>query len=167
MRVRDTLVAVAVITVVGLAAAVWLMPAGLSRAPAVTFRTLDGQRMELAELRGRPVLVTFWATTCPGCIAEMPHLIDLYRRLHPAGLEIVAVAMSYDPPNQVLAMRERRGLPYPVALDIDGGIARAFGDVKLTPTSFLIDPDGRIVFHKIGEMDMAALEETIRGFLAG
>lgn len=161
------MVAAAVIAVVVAAAAVWFMPAGLNKAPEVTFQTLEGRRMALAELRGRPVLVTFWATTCPGCIAEMPHLIDLYERLNPAGLEIVAVAMSYDPPDQVLAMRERRGLPYPVALDMDGGIARAFGDVKLTPTSFLIDPEGRIVFHKIGEMDMAALEQTIRGYLAG
>lgn len=165
MKLKDVLVGVAALAVIALLAAVWLMPAGVSQAPEVKFSTLEGHTLTLEELRGRPVLVNFWATTCPGCIEEMPHLVDLYEKLNPQGLELIGVAMHYDPPNQVLAMTERRQLPYPIALDTDASIARAFGDVELTPTTFLVAPDGRIVFHKLGELDMAKLEETIRGLL--
>lgn len=162
MRPRDLALGGVALGILALVAAAWLVPAGLSKAPAVTFNTLDGRTLSLSELRGRPVLVNFWATTCTGCIKEMPHLVQLYEKLRPQGLEIIGVAMSYDPPNQVMALQERRQLPYPLALDIDAKIARAFGDVQLTPTTFLIAPDGRIVFHKIGELDMAKLEAAIR-----
>ena len=162
MKIRDLALGGVAIAILTLVAAVWFMPAGLSQAPAVTFKTLDGRSLSLDDLRGRPVLVNFWATTCPGCIKEMPHLVELYEKLHPQGLEIIGVAMSYDPPNQVVALQERRGLPYPLTLDLDAKIAKAFGDVSLTPTTFLIAPDGRIVFQKIGEIDMPKLEATIR-----
>lgn len=165
MKFKDILVGVAALAVVALLAAVWLMPAGVSKAPEVQFSTIEGEKLTLADLRGRPVLVNFWATTCPGCIKEMPHLAELYEKLNPQGLELIGVAMHYDPPNQVLAMAERRQLPYPIALDTDASIAGAFGDVELTPTTFLVAPDGRIVFHKLGELDMPKLEQTIRGLL--
>ncbi len=121
--------------------------------------------MRLEELRGRPVLVTFWATTCTTCVAEIPHLVDLYNTLAPKGFELIAVAMYYDPPNRVMEMAKRRALPYTVALDVDANASRAFGDVKLTPTSFLIAPDGRIVHQKLGEMDMSKVERMIRDML--
>lgn len=144
----------------------WLSPGGFSTAPEVTFKTIDGRQITLRELQGRPVLVTFWATSCPGCIKEMPHLISLYNELSTNGLEIIGVAMSYDPPNQVLELSQRRQIPYPVALDVDGAIARLFGNVMLTPTSFLISPTGKIVRHKIGEMNMEKLREQIENMLS-
>ncbi len=75
--------------------------------------------------------------------------------------------MAYDPPNQVIKMIKQKNIPYPVSLDPDGNIAREFGDVMLTPTSFLIAPDGKIVKHKVGEMDIHRLEEQIRKLLGG
>ena len=113
------------------------------------------------------MLVTFWATTCSSCVREIPHLIRLYDELAPQGLEIIGIAMDYDPPNRVLAMRKARNMPYPVALDIHADAARAFGNVRLTPTSFLIAPDGRIAYRKIGRMDMARLREDIRRHAGG
>jgi peroxiredoxin len=95
----------------------------------------------------------------------MPHLIDLHRELGPRGFEIVAIAMAYDPPEQVRELARQKQLPYTVAID-DGSAAVAFGDVKLTPTSFLIDPQGRIVQQKLGEMDMEQLRIRILGMLA-
>ncbi len=92
---------------------------------------------------------------------EMPHLISVYNDMHERGLEIVGVAMDYDPPNHVLETVDRRQVPYTIALDIDGGIARAFDGVRLTPTNFLIDPAGRIVFKKIGAMDIVRLRDDI------
>lgn len=136
-------------------------------APDVSFSTLTGKKIALHDLRGKPVLVTFWATDCPGCIEEMPHLIDLYRQYHDQGLEIIAVAMYYDPPSHVVAMTQEQAVPYDVALDIQGGHARAFGEVRLTPTTFLITPDGSIALQKIGVFDPADMKARIETLLKG
>lgn len=140
----------------------WLSPAGIQPAPALQANALNMQRnIDLASLRGRPVLVTFWATSCPGCIKEMPHLIDLYKELQPRGFEIVSVAMSYDRPDHILNMANKKQIPYPIIYDGTKSIAQAFGDVSLTPTNFLINPDGQIVKHMVGEMDMKLLHAQI------
>lgn len=167
MKTKDLLSGLFALVLVVALAYVWLSPQGLKEAPALSIRTLEGDSVELASLRGKPVLVTFWATSCTGCVKEIPHLIELYQEFSPQGLQLLAIAMSYDPPNHVIAMRDSRQLPYPIALDIDGNAARAFGDVRLTPTSFLIAPDGRIVREKIGEMDMPEVRAQLRAMLKG
>lgn len=165
MKAKDIGLGLFALLLIGALAYVWLSPQGLKQAPALRVQTLDGTQIDLASLRGKPVLVTFWATSCPGCVKEIPHLIDLHREFGPRGLQILAIAMSYDPPDHVIAMRDARKMPYPIALDINGSAARAFGDVNLTPTSFLIAPDGRIVRHKIGEMDMAEVRTQLHTLL--
>lgn len=161
MKAKDISIALFAIAVIGVLAYFWFTPSGLKPAPAVSVTTLDGQQISLAQLRGKPVLVTFWATTCPGCVKEMPHLVELNNSLGPRGLKIIALAMSYDPEEQVREMVKLKQLPYAVALDKDGSAATAFGGVKLTPTSFLIDPEGRIVQQKLGELDMNELHARI------
>jgi len=162
---KETLVAGVALAVVLAVAAVWFMPAGLRPAPPLVGQTLDGRTLTLEQLRGKPVLVTFWATTCPSCIEEMPHLIDLYRELHPKGLEIIGVAMAYDPPEQVRVMAAKRQIPYPVVLDTQARIAREFDNVRLTPTSVLISPDGHIMQYRLGLLDLPKLRETIQEML--
>ena len=162
---KETVVAGIALAVIVAAAAVWFMPAGLRQAPPLVGQTLDGRTLTLEQLRGRPVLVTFWATTCPGCIEEMPHLIDLYRDLNPKGLEIIGVAMAYDPPEQVRTLAAQRQIPYPIVLDTQARIAREFDNVQLTPTSVLISPDGRIVEYRLGALDMPKLRQTIGAML--
>lgn len=166
MKAKELALPLFVVLLLAVAAFLWLSPSGLQQAPTVSVTTLDGKSLPIASLQGKPVLVIFWATTCPGCIKEMPHLVELYKELGPKGLEIVAIAMSYDPPEQVRELARRKQLPYTVALDSDGSAALAFGDVKLTPTSFLLDPQGRIVQQKLGEMDMEQLRNRILGMLA-
>jgi len=144
----------------------WSRPPRLSQAPDISMLSVDGKELQLSAYRGRPLLVTFWSITCSSCLKEVPRLIDLYRELAPRGLEIIAVAMAQDPPDQVLAMRKARGIPYPVALDIHAGSAHAFGDVSVTPTSFLIAPDGRIVQRRTGRLDMAGLRREILAMIA-
>lgn len=129
-------------------------------APNALFKTIKGESIALADLKGKPVLVTFWATDCPSCIEEIPHLINLHQQFNPLGLTIIAVAMYYDPPNRVLEMAEAKQLPYAVALDPIGEHAKAFGNVQYTPTSFLIDSSGMIVMQKVGVLDLASLHET-------
>lgn len=166
MKTKDLTIALVALILLGALAFVWLAPTGLKQAPDIAVTTIDGRNIQLASLRGKPVLVTFWATSCPGCVQEMPHLIELYRELAPKGLEVIGIAMAYDPPNHVVQMVKEKAIPYPVALDVTAAASKAFGEVKLTPTSFLIAPDGRIVQQKIGEMDMPAVRQTILNMLA-
>ncbi|MFP5344313.1 MAG: TlpA family protein disulfide reductase [Gammaproteobacteria bacterium] len=148
-----------------LGALAYLWSTSAARAPELQLSLLDGSPMPLAALQGKPVLVTFWATTCTTCVSEMPHLVELYRELKPRGFEILAVAMPYDPPADVAALVRARQLPYLIALDHDGSATRAFGDVRITPTSFLLSPDGAIVRRAQGRMDMAELRAQILSLL--
>lgn len=165
MKTKDIFFALFALVLIGALAFLWLSPSGLKQAPAMSIKTLDGHEMDLAALRGKPLLVTFWATSCVGCVKEIPHLIELYNEYNAKGLQMLAIAMSYDPPNHVVAMRDARQIPYPIALDIEDKAAKAFGDVRLTPTSFLIAPDGRIVRQKIGELDMTEVRRELHTFI--
>lgn len=136
------------------------------QAPTVEFKTLTGEPLSTAGLRGKVVLVEFWATSCVTCVEEMPKTIQTYRKYRDQGFETVAVAMDYDPPDHVLNYATRNELPFPVALDINGEIAGKFGNVRLTPTSFLIDRKGRIVKQYLGAPDQdqfhALVERQLR-----
>ena len=132
----------------------------------VEFQLIDGRRLSLAELGRRPLLITFWATTCTVCVKKTPELVKLYQDLHPQGAEMIAVAMSYDPPNRILNYSKIHEIPYPISLDIDGNIARAFDDVSLTPSTFLLDRDGRVVYKRVGEIDVANLKTQIMNLLS-
>jgi peroxiredoxin len=165
MKLKDTLVALFTVALLGALGYIWFGGGGLKQAPAVTLQMLNGERVALDSLRGHPLMVTFWATSCVGCRREVPHLVDLYEKYRDRGFELVAVAMAYDPPEQVLRFRNDKQLPYRVALDLDGAAARAFDDVSLTPTTFVIAADGRIAFQTIGEFDTTAMESLIDNLL--
>lgn len=134
-------------------------------APPVTFLSLKGERIAMSELRGKVVLVEFWATDCASCVKEMPELAATYEKYRARGFETVAVAMRYDPPNYVIAYTEHNRLPFTVAFDPMGEVAKAFGDVKVTPTTFLIDRRGAIVARILGERDFARLQALIEAKL--
>lgn len=135
-------------------------------APEVTFVSLKGEKLSTSALRGRVVLVNFWATDCAVCVKEMPRLALTYDKFRAQGFELVAVAMRHDPPNYVIAYTEKHALPFKVALDPMGVLARAFGDVRLTPTTIVIDRRGNIVARILGEPDFARLEALIERSLA-
>ncbi|NDY92658.1 peroxiredoxin family protein [Ideonella livida] len=139
---------------------------GADTAPDVRFTRLDGGVTGLSALQGKVVLVNFWATSCTTCVGEMPHLVSTFQKFQAQGYETVAVAMSYDPPDFVANFVKSRQLPFTVALDHDGGVAKAFGDIRLTPTSLLIDKRGRIVKRYVGAPDFAALHQLIGELLA-
>lgn len=145
----------------------WFFAAPAPKAPEVTFSTLSGKQLALSELRGKVVLVKFWATNCVSCVAQMPDNIENYNKYREQGFELVAVAMQYDPANYVINFVETRKLPFTVALDTVGQVAQAFGDVKLTPTAFLIDKNGRILKRYLGEYNKAEFRGTLEKALAG
>jgi peroxiredoxin len=164
MKRTITLSLCALAVIAGLAW-LWLSNPGLGTAPTTTFHAIDGRQIALRELTGKPVLVNFWATTCPGCVKEMPALAAMYQELGPKGFTIIGVAMAYDPPDQVLRMVKERQIPYPIALDTAGSIAHDFGNVMLTPTSFLIAPDGHVAQQVVGELDIDNLRRQVRAWL--
>jgi peroxiredoxin len=132
------------------------------QAPDVTFISIDGQKISSQDLRGKVVMVNFWATSCTTCVHEMPQMIDTYNKFKAQGLEFVAVAMNYDPPNYVLNYAETRKLPFKVALDSGGDLAKQFGDVAMTPTTFVIGKDGKILKRYLGEPDFASLHALLQ-----
>jgi peroxiredoxin len=135
-------------------------------APDVNFKSIHGEQISLQSLRGKVVLVNFWATSCSTCVQEMPQMVETYNKYKDRGLEFVAVAMSYDPANYVLNYSETRQLPFKVALDVDGAAAKSFGDVKLTPTTFLIDKNGNIIKRYVGIPEFPALHQLLESALA-
>jgi peroxiredoxin len=135
--------------------------------PQVTFTNLKGDKFSTQDLRGKVVMVNFWATSCSTCIAEMPRMIETYNKYNKQGLEFVAVAMSYDPPNYVVNYAETRQLPFHVALDVQGRLAQAFGDVKLTPTTYVIDKQGNVLKRYVGEPSFTELHGLLEKALAG
>ena len=143
----------------------FILPQSLDKVPDISLNIIDGRKIEFSTLRGKPVLVTFWSTTCSSCIKEMPHLAELYKQLNKDGLEIIGIAMPYDPPNRVLELTEKVEVPYPIALDIEGLASKAFGNISVTPTSFLIDSLGNIIQQKTGEMNIEKLRVKIKTLL--
>lgn len=161
-KILISLVAVAALAGLGL----WQFSGTAKAAPDVTFTTLTGEKITTQDLRGKVVLVKFWATSCVTCIQQMPGTAQAYNDLSPKGYDVVAVAMQYDPPNYVKNYAETRKLPFKVAIDAQGDIAKAFGDVQLTPTAFLIDKQGNIIKRYLGNYDKDAFLATIEKALA-
>ena len=138
----------------------WHVP--VQAAPeAHAFMTLDGKKIGPGELRGKLVLVNFWATSCGICLQEMPDLISTYQRYRNRGFEVIAVAMDYDEPEQIRAYVAKHRLPFPVVFDRDGTLAREYEGVRATPTSFLIDRSGRRISKTVGILDF----DKLRAFL--
>ena len=164
MRRSSKLITAVVALIVGIGAGI----AAFTRAevaPEVRFTSLAGGTFTTSDLRGKVVLVNFWATDCSTCMHEMPKMVQTYNTFAPRGYEMVAVAMSYDHPNFVAAYAAKAKLPFKVALDTDGSIAREFGNVRVTPTTYLLDRRGRVLKQYLGEPDWtefhALLERTL------
>ncbi len=136
------------------------------RAPDFSYTLLDGAKQSTTALRGKVLLVNFWATSCVTCVKEMPQLIATHRKFEGRGFETLAVAMSYDPPAYVANFAQSRQLPFGVVIDNTGAIANAFAGVQLTPTTFLIDKRGGIVKRFVGEPDFADLHALVEKLLA-
>ena len=152
---KTTIVVGFIALALGAATSFALLRNDAKSAPEVRFATLSGKSFSTSDLRGKVVLVNFWATSCVVCVKEMPRMVETYKKYAPRGYEMVAVAMSYDHPNQVAAFAKSRELPFRVVLDLDGAVAKSFGDIRITPTTFVLDRQGRVVKRYLGEPDWA------------
>lgn len=153
--------AVLPVIVIALVAIVLLQLNNKPLAPEITFNTIDQQQLTMQSLKNKVVLVNFWATDCPGCVKEMPQLIDTYHQYKAKGLEVVAVAMPYDQISQVINYSRSQALPFPVVHDSAAEITSKFGGVSLTPTAFIYDKQGRLIQKTIGDLDFNALHQLL------
>jgi len=135
-------------------------------APESTFVLLDGSRQTTADMKGKVTLVNFWATSCTTCVAEMPQIVATYDKYKDKGYDTIAVAMQYDPPSYVVNFAQTRKLPFKVAIDNTGKVAEAWGDVKLTPTTYIVDKQGQIVKKYVGAPNFDELHKLIEKLLA-
>ena len=165
-RKRIWIKVLATIVIVVAAVAGYLFLSVPAMAPDITVTSLQGEKIALKNLHGKVVIVNFWATSCSTCVHEMPQMADTYNKYKDKGLDFVAVAMSYDPPNYVLNYAQTRNLPFKVALDVQGDAAKAFGNVVMTPTTFVIDKQGRIIKRYLGEPKFAELHQLLEQALA-
>lgn len=158
------------------AALLWLQPQAWQRflqtpsrlpspSPALTLIDIHGNKITLASLRGKVLIVNFWSPGCAPCIKEMPIWIKARQTYAARGLEVLAISMSADAPNHVIAFAESRQLPFPVILDLIGEANRAFGGVQVMPTTFLIDREGQVVRKFVGIPPAAELQAALQPLL--
>ncbi len=147
-----------------LAAALALGTEG-AEAPAFVLRTLEGEEVSLAELRGQVVLVNFWATWCPPCRIEMPGFERVYREKRDQGFTIVGISTDVTGPWVVTEFLRSREITFPVAM-ASVQVRRDYGGVHALPTSFLIDREGRIRHQVTGLFAEPALRRAVEHLLA-
>jgi peroxiredoxin len=129
-------------------------------APPVEAALLDGAAFRLADYRGRVVVLNFWATWCPPCLAEIPGFVRLQEELRDDGVVFVGVAMDEGGAAAVAPFAERHGITYPLVLD-DGALAARFGGVAALPTTLLIDRAGRVRYRHEGLLLAHALRPAL------
>lgn len=134
---------------------------GISAAPLITFNTLTGHNINLAVPQGKTRLVSFWSPECSICERDRPHLARLHQQFDEDELEIIAVAMPYDSHDKVASHIDDHSIAYRVAHDTDGTIGASFPGVRFTPTTFLIDGHGEIIWRHVGRLDAAEASTRI------
>lgn len=147
-----------------IAAGAYVSSAGAA-APQSTFVLLDGTSATTADLKGRVALVEFWATSCEPCTSGMAGIAAAYDQYHARGFETVAVAMQGDQPLNVAVYSETRRLPFKVALDTSGELARAWGHAPGAPAAYLLDRRGAIVKRFAGAPDLPELRRLVEQLL--
>ena len=128
-------------------------------APDFSVKDIDGKTHKLSDYSGRNVMVVFWATWCPACNLEIPHLIELRKTLPDDKLAILAI--SNEEPEQLKQFAKSKGINYTVASLGDSSLPEPFAKVTSIPTTFFIDPNGRIQFAAVGLVSLADAKEIM------
>lgn len=131
-------------------------------APDFELTTLNGEKVILSDYQGKKVILNFWATWCPPCKAEMPHMQKFYEKYKDQGVEILAVNLTSQDKgvDKVKAFVEENGLTFPILLDEEGVVGQNY-QIATIPTSYMIDTEGNIVKKVVGPMDEEMMESLI------
>jgi thiol:disulfide interchange protein DsbD len=134
-------------------------------APNFSLKTYDGKIIELAKLKGKVVVVNFWATWCPPCRAEIPDFINVYDAYKSKGLEIVGISLDEDGWSKVNPFVEKYKMNFPVVLGTME-VVRQYGGIEGIPTTFIVDKDGNVAGMQVGMLSKEALEQKVNSLLS-
>jgi thiol-disulfide isomerase/thioredoxin len=126
-------------------------------APAFTLKTFDGKWVRLSELKGRPVVLDFWATWCRPCRASMPHLDELQKRYGSQGLVVIGLSVDEGSQAEVRRFAQSLGVTFRLGMANDH-VLDDYGPIRFVPTTFFIDRTGRMVRRVRGYLDAETLE---------
>lgn len=134
------------------------------KAPNFSLKSINGEAVELAKLKGRVVVVNFWATWCGPCRAEIPGFLEIYKAYKSKGLEIVGIALDESGWDVVQPFVQKYKISYPVVLG-DSKVVRDYGGIQAIPTTFVVDRKGNVIGGQQGLLQKAQLEKVIKGLL--
>src|SRR5437660_12844826 len=134
-------------------------------APDFSLESLDGKNMRLSDLRGKAVLLNFWATWCGPCKIEMPWFVDLQNQYGSQGLQIVGVAMDDASKEDIAKFAKDMGVNYPILIGKES-VGDAYGSVQFLPTTYFIGRDGKVVGHEFGLKSRSEFEDNIKKALS-
>ena len=134
---------------------------GTALAPDFSLESLDGKTVRLSDLRGKAVLLNFWATWCGPCKIEMPWFVDLQKQYGSQGLQIVGVAMDDASKEDIAKFAKDMGVNYPILIGKDS-VGDQYGGVPALPESFLISRDGKIVDKIVGLIGKGEIEDAVK-----
>src|ERR1022692_3826875 len=134
-----------------------------SVAPDFSLMDLNRQPLDLANYRGKIVLLDFWATWCTPCRGEIPHFVEFQDKYRDQGLQVIGISMD-DGPKPVREFYQQFKMNYPVALGTEK-LAQAYSGILGLPVTFLIGRDGQIAAKYVGEVQMPVLEQEIKSLL--
>ena len=139
-------------------------PNYVATAPNFSLPTSDGKILKLSDLKGKVVIIDFWATWCPPCRKGIPDLIDLKKKYGSKGFEIVGISLDTETKSDVVPFIKNYGINYPVVYG-NSKVAQAYGGVRAIPTSFIIDKQGKIVASYEGLMPLSTYEDHLKKLL--
>lgn len=134
-------------------------------APAFTLVTLEGKKISLADYKGRPVLINFWATWCAPCKLEMPWFEEFRAKYKSQGFEVLGIAEDDAGKDEIAKSAKKLGTTYPILLT-DGKVAPAYGGVDYLPMSFYVDAKGIVVEETAGLASKDEVEANIKKTIA-
>jgi cytochrome c biogenesis protein CcmG/thiol:disulfide interchange protein DsbE len=135
-----------------------------TKAPNFSLKSAEGETIELAKLKGKVVVVNFWATWCGPCRVEIPGFLEVYKKYKPKGLEIVGISLDESGWEVVRPFVEKNRISYPVVIG-DSKIASDYGGIRAIPTTFIVNKQGNVVDGHLGLLQKTQLEKMIKKLL--
>ena len=130
-------------------------------APDFELPALDGKNLKLSDLRGKAVLLNFWATYCGPCKIEMPWFVELQKEYGPQGFQIVGVAMDDASLEDIAKFAKEMGVNYPILLGKES-VGQSYGGVSVLPTTFFLDRDGKVMAREFGLQSRSVFVDHIK-----